>query len=219
MARKPLTPSATIRSAWDSGSLRTLKKHDPVTATGVNLLTGNGQSRYHQFEATARLRLNDKRQVFFSYVRSGARGDLNDFSIFLGTFGMPVLRSNQFGNLPADLPNRFLAWGLLQLPWGFRIAPLIEYRSGFPYAVTDAVQNWVGVPYSSRFPTFFSADARISKDFKVTPKYTVRFSVNSYNLADHFNPEAVHSNIDDPAYGRFFGQRGRHFTADFDVIF
>ena len=34
-----------------------------------------------------------------------------------------------------------------------------------------------------------------------------------------YNPEAFHNNLGDPAYGLFFGQRGRHFTADFDVIF
>jgi hypothetical protein len=191
----------------------------PVTGIGTNMLTGDGQSRYHQFEVTARVRWTDKRQLFFSYVRSRARGDLNDFSTYLGTFALPILRPNQFGNLPTALPNRFLAWGLLQLPLGFRVAPLIEFRSGFPYAVTDAAQNWVGIPYSNRFPTFVSVDSRISKDFRVNPKYTVRFSVSSYNLTNHFNPEAVHANIADPSYGSFMGQRGRHFTADFDVIF
>ena len=53
----------------------------------------------------------------------------------------------------------------------------------------------------------------------MNPKYAVRLSVSSYNLTDHFNPEAVHWNVNDPAYGLFFGQRGRRFTADFDVLF
>jgi hypothetical protein len=186
---------------------------------GVNLLSGTGQSRYHQFEVTARVRLNDKRQLFFSYVRSAARGDLNDFANYLGNFPVPIIRPNQFGSLPADLPNRFLAWGMLQLPAGFRVAPIVEYRSGFPYAVTDAAQNFVGVPYAQRFPGFLSVDSRISKDIKVNPKYTVRLSVSGYNLTNHFNPEAFHNNVADPAFGLFFGQRGRRFTADFDVIF
>jgi hypothetical protein len=191
----------------------------PGTGIGANVLTGDGQSRYRQFEATARVRWTDKRQLFFSYVRSNARGDLNDFSTYLGTFAVPVLRPNQFGNLSTDMPNRFLAWGLLQLPLGFRVAPLIELRTGFPYAVTDAAQNWVGIPYSNRLPTFVSVDSRVSKDFRVNSKYTVRFSVSSYNLTNHFNPETVHADIADPLYGSFMGQRGRHFTADFDVIF
>ena len=50
-------------------------------------------------------------------------------------------------------------------------------------------------------------------------QYTVRLSVSGYNLTNHFNPEAFHNNVADPAYGLFFGQRGRRFTADFDVIF
>jgi hypothetical protein len=221
---QPLTSHLKLRIGYmqsQSAGLVVLNRVPPdaINGPGVTLLTGTGQSRYRQFEASARLRLHDKRQLFFSYVRSRARGDLNDFSTYLGTFALPILRSNQFGNLPADLPNRFLAWGLVQLPWGFRVAPLIEFRSGFPYAVTDAAQNFVGLPYSSRFPTFFSIDSRISKDFKVTPKYTVRLSVSSYNLTDHFNPEAIHANIADPAFNQLFGQRGRHFTADFDVIF
>jgi hypothetical protein len=53
----------------------------------------------------------------------------------------------------------------------------------------------------------------------VNPKYAVRLSVSSFNLTNHFNPEAVHRNIADPAFGLFFGHRGRRFTADFDVLF
>lgn len=186
---------------------------------GANLLSGTGQSRYRQFEVTTRVRLNDNRELFFSYVRSGARGDLNDFSSFLGSFPIPIIRNNQFGNLPTNLPNRFLAWGVLQLPMGFRIAPVFEYRTGFPYAVTDAYQNYVGMPYTNRYPSYVSLDARVSKDFKVSPKYTIRLSISGFNLTNHFNPEAFHGNIADPAYGLFFGDRHRHFTADFDVLF
>jgi hypothetical protein len=53
----------------------------------------------------------------------------------------------------------------------------------------------------------------------VSPKYTVRLSVSAFNMTNHFNPEAVHANIGDPASGLFFGQRGRRFTADFDIVF
>jgi hypothetical protein len=62
-------------------------------------------------------------------------------------------------------------------------------------------------------------DARAWKDFHVNPKYALRLSVSAFNLTNHFNPEAVHGNVDDPAHGLFFGDRHRRFTADFDVIF
>ena len=169
--------------------------------------------------SVVRLLHHAERQLFFSYTHGRARGDLNDFGNYLGTFPIPIIRENQFGNLPADLPNRFLAWGLVPLPWKFRIAPVVEYRSGFPYIETNAAQEYSGVPNQRRFPNLVSVDARVSKDFQVRPKYAVRLSVSGFNLTNHFHPEEVHGNTADPAHGLFFGHRGRRFTADFDVLF
>jgi hypothetical protein len=192
---------------------------DPDTGFGAHLLSGTGGSLYHQFETTARVRVGENHELFFSYVRSKGRGDLNDFGTYLGTFPTPIVRPNLIGNSPADLPNRFLAWGMWHLPWKFRISPVIEYRSGFPYITTDAAQNYYGQPNDRRFPRFFSLDSRLSKDFQVSKSYAVRLAVSGFNLTNHFNPEAVHANIADPAFGYFFGHRGRRFTLDFDVLF
>lgn len=192
---------------------------DPVAQVGANQLIGSGQARYRQFEATTRVRAGKSSELFFSYVHSSATGDLNDFNSYLGSFPVAIIRPNQYANLPGDLPNRFLAWGTAVLPEKFRIAPMFETRSGFPYFVTDAAQNYVGIPNQNRYPLFLSVDARLSRDFQVTRKYAVRLSVTGFNLTNHFNPEAFHSNIADPAYGIFFGERHRRFTADFDVLF
>ena len=152
-------------------------------------------------------------------MRSRSRGDLNEFNNYLGNFPFPVVRPNTFTNLPGDLPNRFLAWGLVRLPWKMQIAPLVEWRNGFPYASTDVAQDHVGIPNQTRFPDFFSLDSRVSKDFKVNDKYSMRFSVSGFNVTNHFNPLQVHSNIADPVYGNFFGNHKRRFRLDFDVIF
>jgi hypothetical protein len=192
---------------------------DSTTNTGTYLLTGTGKSRYRQFELSARVRMRAERQIFLSYVSSSARGDLNDFNNYLGSFPAPIVRRNRFGDLPSDMPHRFLAWGVLPLPHKFTVSPIVELRNGFPYLETNAIQNYAGVPYSSRFPVFFSADARVSKDFKVSKQYSIRLSVSGFNLTNHFNPEAVHGNTGDPAFGYFFGHRGRRFTADFDFLF
>ncbi len=192
---------------------------DAETNLGAHLLSGTGGARYRQFEATARFRVGEKNELLLSYVRSKGRGDLNDFGTFLGTFPIPIVRPNFLGNSPADLPNRLLLWGLVHLPRKFRIAPVIEYRSGFPFITTDAQQNYAGPPNERHFPRFLSLDSRLSKDFQVNPSYAVRLSLSSFNLSNHFNPEAVHGNVADPAFGYFFGQRGRRFTVDFDVLF
>jgi len=192
---------------------------DPVTLEGAHELIGSGQARYRQIEVTTRMRLNDKREMFFSYVHSYARGDLNDFNNYLGSFPVPLIRTNFNTVLPGDLPNRFLAWGALQVTRSVRLMPAVEYRSGFPYSSFDAAQSYVGTPNDLRYPDFFALDARASKDIKVNPKYSVRLSVSAFNLTNHFNPETIHNNIADPFYGIFFGQRQRKFTVDFDVLF
>ena len=97
--------------------------------------------------------------------------------------------------------------------------PKIEYRTGFPYSSLDARQLYVGLPNQSRFPSYISVDARLSKDVKVSEKYTLRFSIVGSNLTDHFNPISVHANSADPQYGVFLGEYRRRYTADFDVIF
>jgi hypothetical protein len=188
-------------------------------ASAALLLNGTGRSRYGQAEVTARFSWI-KSEFLLAYTRSRAEGDLNDFNSFLGNFPSPLIRPDAYTLAPSDLPNRFLAWGHIQLPYQMRIMPVIEYRNGFPYAQTDVLGNYVGVPYSNntRYPNFFSLDARVSKDIKVG-KYTYRFSVGCMNITDHFNALAVHSNIADPQYGLFFGYYPRRLVADFDVLF
>jgi len=222
---QPVTSNLKLRLGYvqnDADGLVTVSPEgpDPVSETGGFLLSGAGGSRYRQIEATARVRLHGEgRQLFFSYVNSRARGDSNDFNNYLGRFPVPIIQTSQFGNLPSSLPDRFLAWGVVDLPAKFRIAPVVEYRSGFPYTPTEALQDYVGIPNQDRYPHFFSIDSRISKDIQVNPKYAVRLSLASFNLTNHFNPEALHSNVADVAYGYFFGHRGRRFTMDFDVLF
>jgi hypothetical protein len=93
----------------------------------------------------------------------------------------------------------------------------VEYRNGFPYTVFDEMQNYVGMPDGSRFPNFFSADARLLRDFKVR-KHMIRLSVTGFNVTDHFNALAVHDNIADPQYGVFFGNYHRRFRFDFEIL-
>ena len=183
------------------------------------VMRGSGRAGYRQLELTTRWQMPDGQQLFFSYVRSRAQGDLNEFNNYLGNSPFPVVRTNQYSNLSGDLPNRFLTWGLVKLPWKVPVSPMLEWRNGFPYAVTDAAQDYVGLPNTTRFPHFFSLDGRVSKDFKVSDKYSLRLSVSGFNLTNHFNPYSIHANIDDPQYGVFFGNYKRRFRLDFDVLF
>jgi hypothetical protein len=185
------------------------------------VLRSAGQATYRALEFTARLHLFRKDQFFVSYVRSRARGDLNDFNSYFGDFGAPVIRQNQYSNLAFDVPNRLLAWGTINLPRRITIAPIFEVRSGFPYSVRDGEQNFVGIRNSdqTRFPTFLSLDAEVAKEFQLTKKYGVRLSLRVFNATNHFNPRDVHANTADPHFGEFFASYHRFFSGGFDIIF
>jgi hypothetical protein len=198
----------------------------PGTSQGQDamVLKGNGGSRYRQFEATAKLIWREEENLVMSYVRSSARGDLNEFNEYLGNFPMPIVRPTQYANLTTDLPHRFLAYGLIKFPWRVRVAPLLEYRSGFVYSTFNERQQYAGVPNSdnTRFPRFYSLDLRLMKDFDVPyrkKKYPVRISLVGYNVTNHFNPIDVHRNTADPEFGVFFGKYRRWFKFDFEVFF
>lgn len=231
----PVTKNLRVRVNYQASNSFGLVTVTPKTFNGQDALVlgGNGQSRYRQLEVVSKLDWGENQTLFFSYVRSRIRGNLNEFNNYLGNFPYPIVRPDQYTNLPADLPHRFLAWGTVKLPWKMRVSPLVEWRTGLPYAVFDAGQNYVGQPFSDdkRFPNFLSLDARFIREFKINqPVETifrrkikdptfVRVSVSFYNLTNHFNPPSVHNNIADPQYGLFFGQNRRRFRVDFDIVF
>jgi hypothetical protein len=195
----------------------------PQMAEGnrVLLLQGGGRSVYHQFEVTTRLAWKAGQQMMFSYVRSKAEGDLNTFSTYLGDFPIAKLRPNQYSNLRSDIPNRFLVWGVINMPWNMRLAPIFEYRSGLPYAILEAHRNYVGIPYSNRtrFRSYVGLDERISKEVPLMGRYRARISASVLNALNHFNPIDVHSNTADPQFGTFFGHYKRRYRADFEILF
>jgi hypothetical protein len=185
------------------------------------VLRSAGEASYRALELTARLRFRKQDQLFISYVRSRSRGDLNDFNTYFGDFSEPVIRANQYSNLPFDVPNRLITWGTVNLPRRITISPIFEVRSGFPYSVRNSNQDFVGIRNSdrTRYPRFVSLDSEFAKDFQVTKKYGVRLSLKVFNLTDHFNPRDVHANLADPLFGQFFASYHRFFSGGFDVLF
>ncbi len=181
----------------------------------------SGSARTRQYEFTARIGSEAKRQFFFSYVRQDARGDINDASTYIGNFPFPVVRQDLMASLPSEIPNRFLLWGTCALPKRLLVIPHIEYRNGFPYQPTNVFEQYVASSSRPqyRFPRYFSFDLRVSKDIQVTRKHAIRLSASLLNLTNHFNPLEVHSNVADPQYGVFFGNYPRRALLDFDFLY
>ena len=97
----------------------------------------------------------------FSYVRSRTTGDLNDFASYIGSFPAAYSAPESGSHLPHRFAGPFPWRGAeMKLPRGFGISPVFEYRSGFPYLVTDATQGYVGIPNSTRVTLDFLSSGR-----------------------------------------------------------
>ncbi len=183
------------------------------------VLGSSGSAQTRQYEFTAKIGAVSNRQFYFSYVRQYARGNFSDAASYLGEVPFPVVRQELFASSPSEIPNRFLLWGTYSMSHTIRLMPHIELRNGFPYQPTDVLQQYVFMSLAQpRFPRYFSADVRVSKDIQIRNKHAIRLSGTVLNMTNHFNPLEVHSNIADPLYGTFFGNYGRKFLMDFDFL-
>jgi hypothetical protein len=220
---RSFSPFMTLRVKYLQGQAHNMLTIQPEVVQNQHALvlgsTGFAQTR--QLELTARFGSQQKRQLFFSYVRQYARGTVNDANTYLGNLPFPIMNPNFVASLPSQIPNRFLLWGMYSLPKKVRLMPKIEDRSGFPYQPTNLLQQYItSIPGAQpRFPRYFSFDLRASKDIQVNPKHAIRLSATVMNLTNHFNALEIHSNVADPQYGRFFGNNNRKVLFDFDFLF
>jgi len=195
-----------------------------LPATGSNgflALQNTGSAHYRQAQATARYSPSERAEANVSYSWSRARGDLNTLSDTFIPFQIPVIRPNAYGVQPSDIPNRLLAWGYVHLPfWSLVFSPVFDMHSGFAYSNVDVFQDYVGVPNSLRFPTYFSLDVKVYRDFPIHIPFKerptgkvrkIRIGVYSLDVTNRQNPHDVFSNVSSPLFGQFDGFQ-RRFT-------
>jgi len=189
--------------------------------TGMLLLSNRGSSRYHEYEFTVNYRPSERADLTVSYVRSSSQGDLNTTDNIYVPFETPVIRPDEYANLPSDVPNRLTGYGMVKLLWGITLSPSIDLHSGFPYSNVDVLHNYVGEPNGYRYPIYFSLNWAIYKDFPlpfhIHPGHKFRFGIYSLNTTDRKNPTAVYNNITSPFFGQFtgFGKRVNGIVVEF----
>ncbi|HET9710750.1 MAG TPA: hypothetical protein VFP64_02675, partial [Pyrinomonadaceae bacterium] len=191
---------------------------NPTQSDDQSLILGldnSGSSRYRELQVTTRYKFRESDEFVASYVRSSARGDLNDFNSYLGNFENPVIQPNERTRLPWDAPNRFLFWGTFKLRHGVTLSPVVDLRNGFPYSIINEDRNFVGPRNGAgRYPTFASIDLQILKSFTLPgrwKKYRADLGVKVFNLTNRFNPRDFQSNLASDNFGAFSNGVGRKF--------
>ena len=181
---------------------------DVRPAEGILAVRSDGRSRYSEMEAALRHSWGDGNQIFTSYTRSSARGDVNDFATLFAAAGdTEVLQTGGTARLSADAPHRLLTWGTFNLPGRFTCAPAVEWHSGFPYSALNARREYAGTLNGASFPPFLSIDVLISRMVTVSGK-RLRLGAQVFNVTNHGNPRDVFAVGGAPGFGSFANSVG-----------
>ncbi len=197
--------------------LRRFGRHELVVnpavlgpGTGELMLTGDGASSARSLEMTAGYRsAHGERQAYLSYVWSSARGDLNDLNTVAGDRAPAQVLPAAVGPLAADVPHRFLAWGMFSAPWDITVSPFLEVRSGFPFTRIDEDWNVVGARNDSRFPWFASFDLAVEKAVQLPLDLPARVGMKVFNLVGRNDGRSIQRDVDRPDFGRLYDSPGR----------
>ena len=185
-------------------------------------LENSGRSRYRELQATARFRFQEGRNIFLSYVRSEARGNLNDFNTYFGNLKQAVIRPDEYGKQPFDTPNRLLFWGDFAVPFNVVLSPVVDWHTGFPFSVLDGNQNFIGPRNEGgRFPNLLTLDLLVMKALKIRfrgKEYKGRAGFTIFNITNHWNPRDVQNNIESQQFGTFYNSPGRSVRLKFEFV-
>jgi hypothetical protein len=179
---------------------------------GTYALTNLRRDAYDEVGVTIRHSFGAQYEWLASYVHSKAVSNaVLDVSV-----DQPLQVGDNLGPMPWDAPNRFMSWGYLPPPlrrfrekWA--IAYLLDWRTGFPYSVTNDAGEVVGLVDSHRYPTNLDLNLHIERRFTFRG-YRCAIRVGANNLTDNRNPTAVSNVIGSPTFTQFFGEEGRHFV-------
>jgi outer membrane receptor protein involved in Fe transport len=209
-----------LRIGYEERSTRRDFVLEPVE--NALLLQNNGRSRYRELQAVARFRFQEGRNIYLSYVRSQARGNLNDFNTYFGNLKHAVIRPDEYGRQPFDVPNRLLFWGDFSLPYDVVATPVVDFRSGFPFSILNEQQDFVGPRNEGgRFPRLLTLDLLVTKGLTIPfrgKKYKGRAGLTIFNITNHWNPRDVQNNLASQQFGTFFNSPDRSVRLKFEFV-
>jgi hypothetical protein len=179
---------------------------------GTYELSNLRRDSYDEEAVTVRQSFGDQYGWMASYVHSQALSNaVLDVSV-----DQPLQVGNNLGPMPWDAPNRLLSWGYLPPPLqrfrkNWAIAYLLDWRTGFPYSITDDAGRVQGLVDSHRFPSNFDFNLHLERRFTFRGyRFAIRLGAN--NLTANRNATAVSNVIGSPTFGQYFGSEGRHLV-------
>ena len=189
----------------DRRSSRLATLQVPVES-GALEVSSNGSGQYREVQLSVRRTWEKDQQLFVSYVRSEARGELNDFATLFQAIATPLVQPGGMSRLASDARHRVIAWGTFNLPRRTVVSPVTEWRSGFLYSPVNERYLYAGTPNSRSFPSFLATDMVIYKTFTARGR-SADVGMQLFNLTNHRNPRDVYSVVG-PRFGQFANSVG-----------
>ena len=124
----------------------------PFAAAGINYsgpiqeYQPSGRSRYDGMNLSYRRQMSGRFSLNATYVFSRGLAYNGNAAAF-GNSPSDLLNyfaAHDLGPTPADERHRFTLSGLVDLPWGLKFAPIMQWASGRPYNVTEGITDVYG---------------------------------------------------------------------------
>ncbi len=139
-----------------------------------------------------------------SYVRSESTRNLNDYDQFFGSFRNPIIRADENSLSPTDVPNRLIVRGMIGVGAKWVLAPVYEWRTGFPFSAVNEFQDFVGSRNrAGRLPAVSTLDFSLARPWRFR-KYQFTAGLKVYNVFNTGDERDVQHNITSPDYGKFY---------------
>jgi hypothetical protein len=197
-----LTPTLELQAGarWRQGSQ--LPTVDVMRREGVALLSASGEGDYKELQLSVRKTWSGDSQLFMSYVRASAVGEINDFGSLFTNLDAPLIEPGARAPIHSDVPHRLRGWATFSLPLRTVLSPAIDWRTGFPFSRLDVYQHFSGAPNADRFPNYFSVDVTAFKTFDMFGR-KADLGLQLFNVTSHFNPRDVVAVLGSPRFGEF----------------
>lgn len=179
----------------------------PAVAPNISVFRTDNRSRYDGVSLAVNHSFSSHFELTAHYTLASAStwgavvGELFDYVNGVSSVTNPF-GPGDHGPSGEDVRHRFVLAGTAHLPWGFEVSTLSQFESARPFTLATAVDiNGDGVANDRavvngqqttldqfRGVPFGQVDLRVSRNFKLTEKMSLRPFVEFFNLLNRQNP-------------------------------
>ncbi|HEY9231547.1 MAG TPA: hypothetical protein VIS78_05355, partial [Blastocatellia bacterium] len=206
--------------------------------TGIRVAQSDGRSRYDAFTVSFRRRYANHFLLNAHYTLSRGLawfGQISDFGVQPQNPFDKFNAAENFGHTGEDERHRFVVSGVIDLPWGFQLSPIVQLASARPYSILPNPSTGAGgdinrdgvindresrdgndqhhlPPFTERGDKFSQVNLRVGWSHKFTENMKLSLFVEGFNIFNTANfGNSFDGTVGSPNFKKpinFFGATG-----------